>query len=225
MFPVFKNHPVWYISIDLLFHMILFIAVLAAVVFILKKHLRKHKEIDLLVFQKLALLQSPGFDKFMLTITSLGNHQVLIPANLFLIAGFFISKDQHNYILAVLLVSMSSILLMFILKQVFRRKRPVTPLLFEAKGLSFPSGHAMMAVAFYGLLLHMFFHSGMSQHFYIPLSILIILLILGIGFTRVYLQVHYASDVLAGFAIGGAWLYVCLRVLKKLPELLEQLQT
>ncbi|HMK03118.1 MAG TPA: phosphatase PAP2 family protein [Ferruginibacter sp.] len=223
MFPPFKNHPVWYISIDLLFHMILFISVLAAVVFTLKKHLREHKEIDLLVFKRLLLLQTPVFDKFMLMITSLGNHQVLIPSNLFLILGFVISKDQHNYILAVLLVSLSSLLLMFILKRVFRRKRPLTPLLFQARGLSFPSGHAMMSVAFYGLLLHMLFNAGINPNLYIPLSIVIILLILAIGFSRVYLQVHYVSDVLAGFVVGGSWLYVCLHVLKKLPELLAEL--
>jgi len=223
MFSWFKSHPVWYISIDLLFHMILFICMAAAVVFMLRKHLGKHKEIDLLVFKKLALLQGPLFNKLMLTITSLGNHQVLIPANLFLIAGFIISSDQHNYILAVMLVSLSSLLLMFILKRVFRRQRPLTPLLFQAKGLSFPSGHAMMSVAFYGLLMHMFFHAGIDHSLYISLSIAIILLILAIGFTRVYLQVHYASDVLAGFIVGGGWLYVCLHVLKKLPELLAEL--
>jgi len=223
MFPPFKDHPVWYIGIDLLFHMILFICVVAAVVFILKKPLKKHKTIDLLVFKKLQPLRTSWFDKLMLTITSLGNHQVLIPANLFLIAGFIISKDQNNYIIAVLLVSLSSLLLMFILKRVFRRQRPLTQLLFQAKGLSFPSGHAMMSIAFYGLLLHMLFHTGINPTLYIPLSIAIILLIIAIGFSRVYLQVHYASDVLAGFVIGGSWLYVCLQVLTKLPELLAEI--
>jgi len=223
MFPTLKNHPAWYISIDLLFHMLLFIAVVAAVVFILKGPLRKHKEADLLIFKKLLSLQTPLFDKFMLTITSLGNHQVLIPANLFLIAGFIIAKDQNNYTLSVMLVSLSSLLLMFILKRVFRRQRPLTPLLFQAKGLSFPSGHAMMSIAFYGLLLHMLFHTGINPNLYIPLSIAIILLIIAIGFSRVYLQVHYASDVLAGFVIGGSWLYVCLHVLTKLPELLAEI--
>jgi undecaprenyl-diphosphatase len=107
---------------------------------------------------------------------------------------------------------------MLLLKQLFGRARPDTPLLFAAKGKSFPSGHAMMSVCFYGFLLHILLLSNAGTGLQIAFGIVCIALILLIGFSRVYLQVHYATDVLAGFIIGSAWLYVALQVFNKLEE-------
>ncbi len=221
MFPKFKDHPVWYTIGDLLLHMLLFITIVAVVVFMLRGPLGKYKKTDLLVFEKIASFRTRVLDGLMLAITSLGNHQVLIPANLFLIFLFIIIKDQHHYTFGVLLLSFSSLLLMFLLKRLFRRKRPEKPLVFAARGLSFPSGHAMMSVCFYGLLLNILAHSGINMPLFVVIAMIIVLLILGIGFSRVYLQVHYASDVLAGFVVGLSWLYVCLHVLDKFPNLAE----
>jgi undecaprenyl-diphosphatase len=219
MFPILDiKNSAWYIAGDLLLHFIFFIAIASAIVFILRGPMRKYKPADMLVFTKLRSLQTATNNRIILGITFLGSHQFLIPANLLLIAVFFILKDQHHYTFKVLLVSLSSLLLMFVLKQLFRRKRPIEPLLFEAKGKSFPSGHAMMSLCFYGLLLHMFLHSGVNTAFNIPAIIITILLILAIGFSRVYLQVHYTSDVLAGFIVGACWLYICLHALERLQD-------
>jgi undecaprenyl-diphosphatase len=103
---------------------------------------------------------------------------------------------------------------MLLLKQLFQRKRPLSPLLKAAKGLSFPSGHAIMAVTFYGLLIYILQHGLTIDWLKWVVTILVIVLIVLIGFSRIYLRVHYASDVAAGFIIGLLWLLISLAVLK-----------
>jgi len=80
--------------------------------------------------------------------------------------------------------------------------------------LSFPSGHAIMVVTFYGLLIYILQHSISIDWLKLMLTFLVVVLILLIGFSRVYLRVHYASDVAAGFVIGLLWLLLSLAVLK-----------
>jgi membrane-associated phospholipid phosphatase len=103
---------------------------------------------------------------------------------------------------------------MLLLKQLFQRKRPLSPLLKAAKGLSFPSGHAIMAVTFYGLLIYILQHGITIDWLKWFATIFVFILIIAIGFSRIYLRVHYASDVAAGFIIGLLWLLISLAVLK-----------
>ena len=158
----------------------------------------------------------------MLAITFLGTHLFLIPANLLLIFFFLFVTKQNWFSIRVLTIALSSLALMFLLKFLFHRKRPLHPLLSAAKGLSFPSGHAIMAVTFYGLLLFILRSSIDDAWVKWLLSIGIFLLILLIGYSRVYLRVHYASDVLAGFIIGFLWLYISLMVLNNLEQFVKK---
>jgi membrane-associated phospholipid phosphatase len=107
---------------------------------------------------------------------------------------------------------------MLLLKQLFQRKRPLSPLLKAAKGLSFPSGHAIMAVTFYGLLIYIISYMITPDILRWVLTFLVVILIILIGFSRIYLRVHYASDVLGGFIIGLLWLMISLAVLKWLES-------
>jgi membrane-associated phospholipid phosphatase len=107
---------------------------------------------------------------------------------------------------------------MFILKLIFHRDRPVSPLLRAAKGFSFPSGHALMGVTFYGLLIVMVWQIVQQPWLKWTLSVFLVLLILAIGLSRIYLRVHYASDVLAGFSVGLVWLLLSLRILSSIEK-------
>ena len=154
----------------------------------------------------------------MLFITFLGKHQFLIPANLILIFFFLLVKKQNWFSIRVITIAISSLVLMLLLKQLFRRKRPLSPLLKAAKGLSFPSGHAMSAVTFYGLLIYLvykYIQGAIPKYVLIGFLALFILLI---GISRIYLRVHYTSDVLAGFAMGIIWLVVSLWVMGKVEK-------
>ena len=154
----------------------------------------------------------------MQVFTFLGTHTFLIPANLALVAWFLFIKKHRWYSIKVPVVALSSLLLMFSLKFIFHRDRPLSPLLEVAKGYSFPSGHALMSITFYGLLIFLVWQIEKSALLKWLLTILLVLLIISIGISRVYLRVHYASDVLAGFCVGLMWLFLSLWILKKIEN-------
>lgn len=154
----------------------------------------------------------------MQVFTFLGTHTFLIPTNLLLTAWFlFIQKRRWNSI-KIPVVALSSLLLMFILKLIFQRERPLSPLLQQAKGFSFPSGHALIAVTFYGLLILIVWQSVKQIWLKWLLLIMLVALIFSIGLSRVYLRVHYASDVLAGFCLGIMWLLLSLWILDRIEK-------
>lgn len=151
-------------------------------------------------------LVSDGTTKLMEIITFFGSHYFLIPANL-LLAIFFLFTKKSRYSIKVSAIALSSVLIMLGLKLLFNRHRPLIPLLEPAKGLSFPSGHAFMSVCFYGLLMIIIWKEE-KPHPVLKwtLLLLVVALLLSIGFSRIYLRVHYFTDVLAGFCIGSFWL-------------------
>lgn len=105
-------------------------------------------------------------------------------------------------------------LLNITLKALFERTRPVhDSALVHADGWSFPSGHSSGSVVVYGMLAYVLIHSlppAMARRASLPLVLLATTLAFSVGCSRVFLQVHFATDVLAGFASGTAWLAVCV---------------
>lgn len=151
-------------------------------------------------------LVSDKTTRLMEIITFFGSHYFLIPANL-LVALFFLLTKKSRYSIKVSAIALSSVLIMLGLKLLFNRHRPLIPLLEPAKGLSFPSGHAFMSVCFYGLLMIIIWKEE-KPHPVLKwtLLLLVVALLLSIGFSRIYLRVHYFTDVVAGFCIGSFWL-------------------
>jgi undecaprenyl-diphosphatase len=192
--------------------LIVFTAVVAVLVFTVRKPMRRYKPLDLAVFDRMQAWPSPRRNKLMLAITFLGKHQFLVPANLLLIFYFLWVARQTWLSVRVLAISLSSLVLMLLLKALFRRKRPLSPLLTAARGLSFPSGHAIMSVTFFGLIIYWVIHAGVPAWLTVLAVALLAALIILIGFSRIYLRVHYASDVIAGFIIGVIWLLIALSV-------------
>jgi len=117
---------------------------------------------------------------------------------------------QHTLALAWLLAVAGNGALTHVLKDVFERVRPVHEHgLLVGEGWSFPSGHSSGAVVAYGMLAYVVIRS-VSAPWRLPVLLLAATLAFTTGFSRVFLQVHYASDVLAGFASGLLWLTVCV---------------
>ena len=98
-----------------------------------------------------------------------------------------------------------------VLKLLVQRPRPEGFRLAEATGFSFPSGHSMVAMAFFGLLIWMVWRTGRSRAVRVGCTAVFAALIALIGLSRIYLGVHYASDVLAGFCAALAWLVLFTR--------------
>jgi undecaprenyl-diphosphatase len=206
------------ITVQTVLSLLLFSAAIGILVFMVRKPLRKYKRFDLAVFDLLQHSVSARKSRLMLFITFLGKHQFLIPANLLLIFYFIFIRHQNWFSIRVLTIALSSLVLMILLKMLFQRKRPLSPLLTAARGLSFPSGHAIMAVSFYGLLLYIILHAANAGWIKVTATILLVILIFLIGYSRVYLRVHYASDVIAGFIVGILWLAISLFVLDRVEE-------
>ncbi len=196
--------------------MVIFTGAVAGLVFLLRPRMRRHKQTDLAIFDLVKQHTNDRNTMLMWRITKMADHRFLVPANLFLIAYFLFIRRRSWFSIRVAAVALSSLGLMFAFKRIFRRKRPLEPLIQQAKGLSFPSGHALMSATFYGLLIYITWHTVNNR----PLKAFLILsmagLISGIGVSRVYLRVHYASDVATGYVIGFCWLIISLDLLKRI---------
>ena len=105
-----------------------------------------------------------------------------------------------------------------LLKQILQRPRPTEYRIIEESGYSFPSGHSMVSMAFYGYLIYLIYKNIENKYLkWTLISILNILIIL-IGISRIYLGVHYTSDVLAGFLISISYLIAFVHVVNKMLE-------
>jgi membrane-associated phospholipid phosphatase len=152
--------------------------------------------------------------RMMRLISFLAKHSFLIPVIILMIAYFLIKKNKWMAI-RTSFVLLSSLLLMSLLKRLIQRQRPPDPLVDGITNFSFPSGHAFMGVAFYGLLIW-YTSVCISNKWLRRIVILFLLFIIAaIGFSRIYLRVHYATDVIAGVCIGFVWLDFCLWFIDK----------
>ena len=105
-----------------------------------------------------------------------------------------------------------------LLKRILRRPRPTEFRIVEETGYSFPSGHSITSMVFYGYLVYLTYKYINNKKIKIPLIIFLILLIPTIGLSRIYLGVHYASDVLCGFLLGIIYLILFISISKKYLE-------
>jgi membrane-associated phospholipid phosphatase len=202
-----------FIIITLLLLTAIFIFALAVdIVFI-----KKTTAFDENIFSYVGQHVTPGRTRFMLFITFLGNHKFLIPANLLLLM-YYIFKKNRWLSIRVVALALSSLFIKLLLKLLFHRDRPAIPLLHKVDGFSFPSGHALIGVAFYGLLIYIAWNEVKNKLWRIIIVSSLIFLILLISFSRIYLRVHYTSDVMAGLAMGFIWLTVSLWVIGKFEK-------
>jgi len=205
------------LSAEMVIILTIFLLALLALAYLIRNVIVLHRTgFDQKVFAYLQNHINPENNSIMLAFTFLGTHKFLIPANLALIAYFLFIQKHKWYAIKIPAIALSSLALMFGLKHLFHRPRPDVPLLFKAEGLSFPSGHALFSITFYGLLIYVIYKSGWPAAWkWITISLLL-LLIPVIGFSRVYLRVHYASDVIAGFCVGILWLVLTIWLLNQM---------
>ena len=160
-------------------------------------------------------LRNPKLTTFMKLVTKLSNTEFIISLAvvLILIFSYFIKNKKLGISLSINLVGVAT--LNQFLKMIFQRERPVGYRLIEMTGYSFPSGHAMVSMAFYGLLIyiiHRLVKNKVLKNLLIVLNVFIIILV---GISRIYLGVHYFSDVIAGYCISVIYLLIVTKFLNK----------
>ena len=102
-----------------------------------------------------------------------------------------------------------------ILKHIIQRKRPNINRLIPEEGYSFPSGHSMMSMAFYGMLIFLIFKYVKNTTLKWTLIVILTILLSTIGITRIYLGVHYPSDVIGGFVVSLTYLFILTEIYNK----------
>lgn len=129
--------------------------------------------------------------------------------------GLLIFYKNKRDLLDLYLIIIISTLLNRIIKSIFARPRPNLVHLVTEDSYSFPSGHAMASMTFYGYIIYLVWKSNMSKRKKIILTSFLSILILVIGYSRIYLNVHYISDVIAGFMFSIILLYTFINVKNK----------
>ncbi|MCI8548467.1 MAG: phosphatase PAP2 family protein [Bacilli bacterium] len=148
---------------------------------------------------------------FMRAVTILGSSIVII-----LICIFVMIRIKKKKIVTCICVNpIIIVVLNYILKNIVARKRPEEFFLIIEKGFSFPSGHSMVSTAFYGFFIYLLYKYYKDKKKYILIGINIILIPL-IMFSRVYLGVHYLSDIIAGCLISIIYLIIYIRIINRL---------
>jgi undecaprenyl-diphosphatase len=159
---------------------------------------------DLLSFVS-STLESARLTVFIKDVTFFGAALFLKIVYGFIILLFVLLK-KYRRALQIFVTGAGSFLLSDLLKLAFHRARPLNSLIGPVEQFSFPSGHAIAAVVFYGLMAYLLSGTKFPRPAKIIGSFVLVAFSILIGFSRVYLHVHYPSDVLAGFCVGAAWL-------------------
>lgn len=169
-------------------------------------------EFDLALLKSLReennLSQPKGPDwlkEFFVEITSLGSGYILLLLSL-AVAGFLLLKKKFFMLLMVIGSTIGGYLVYKILKALFARERPEEIFhLVDVDPLSFPSGHSMMAAIVYLTLAALLMQTQKNNFSKFYIMIIALFLTFLIGISRLYLGVHYATDVLAGWMVGLSW--------------------
>ncbi len=174
-----------------------------------------HHEADLVdraVIWLVRQFATPTADKAMIAVTALGSGAVYAAFAPLALGGLlWRGLRRESASLAVCLGGAA--LLNFLLKNLFERARPDMFKVISVTGYSFPSGHAMVSLCFYGMLAYILCRRFPRLGPQILVYCLTAALVTAIGFSRIYLGVHYPSDVLGGYIAGGTWLLFCVSLL------------
>ena len=167
-------------------------------------------EFDSVVYNFLVNNRNEVLNNFFKIITQFGSAIVLIIITILCV--IFIRDKKYKILVPANLVTIA--IINIVLKNFFLRPRPNELRLIEETGYSFPSGHAMASTAFYGLLIYIAHDKIENKILRNTICIMLGLLILLISVSRIYVGVHYTSDVIAGTCFSIAYLILITRLIK-----------
>ena len=169
---------------------------------------------DAAVYNLLTMHMNESLTSIAKAITLLGQDKFIIfVLILVLIISFILKKIKTGAIVVLFLIISHT--LNYIIKIIFQRPRPEILRLIEESGFSFPSGHTMAATALYGILIYLILKSELNKNLKIISASILSLMVFSVGLSRIYLGVHYASDVLGAFLISIILLLILISINEK----------
>lgn len=204
---ILKNNYKWII---LLICVIIFYAILEDI-FEYEK-----LKLDIIIYNIIVLkLRTESLTKIMGILTNFGGAYMLI--GLAIMITIFSKNKKTAFIIDLNLIIIT--IFNLILKNIIQRPRPEGYRLIAESGYSFPSGHSMISMAFYGLIIYMIWKTMKNKKLRNIICVLITILVILIGISRIYLGVHYASDVIGGFVVSIAYLIVYVSITKTILKI------
>lgn len=156
--------------------------------------------------------RNPALTKYFVFITNVGDlYGYLIVVGISGVLSYFVFKKWRGVVQTVLVLLLASLSNMM-LKRFIDRARPGIEHLVSVETLSYPSGHAMSAMAFYGFVIYLFFRFKINKFLKTVIIIFLAFIILSIGISRIYLGVHYPSDIAGGYIAGFIWVVFCILI-------------
>lgn len=170
------------------------------------------------IYKYVAMSISPGMTAFLKIFTNLGSAPVVIV--LCILAFIFFKRKIYGALMALNLAVVAG--LNVLIKDIVQRPRPTGYRIVDETGYSFPSGHSMVSMAFYGFLIYLVYRYIKHKTLRTGLIVLLSLIIALIGISRIYLGVHYASDVAEGFCVSIVYLIIATKILSRNKILTDQ---
>lgn len=156
--------------------------------------------------------RNPFLTKYFIFMTNVGDlYGYLVVLAISGIVSYFVFKKWRGVVQTVLVLILAS-LSNVMLKRFIDRARPDIEHLVSVETLSYPSGHAMSAMAFYGFVIYLFFRFKINKFFKIAIMLFLVFIILSIGISRIYLGVHFPSDIAGGYIAGLIWVVFCILI-------------
>jgi undecaprenyl-diphosphatase len=169
-------------------------------------------------FEKLMLsIRTPLGLQIFNTTTLFGELVTIVGIAGVIAVALWSSREYRPYVVGLAVTLLGAMTSVYMLKDLIMRARPtgMIPAILETSS-SFPSGHATFAMALYGFIIFLFYKLYPTAHR--AILVVAVVLIIAVGFSRLYLGVHYPSDVVAGFMLGGVWVALGLFLTKKLQK-------
>lgn len=176
---------------------------------------KKIDNLDQRFYQKVSRLINPENTKIMKIITNLGSATGIIIS---IVISYFFLKNNFNRTF-ITLGMMGEVAVNNLLKVLVKRLRPTINPLVQETNYSFPSGHTMAITALYLFFIFFLWKSPLTKSIKIILTIVSLVIIIAVSFSRIYLGVHYLSDVLGGLFCSTAIVLILLHFYKPLKML------
>ena len=167
-------------------------------------------DFDMWIHSFVLNIRSDSLTSILLFITDMASAKFLIILSVLLL--IFYKKKKYSLYICINLGC--AFLTNEIFKNIFIRERPLNINLIEETGFSYPSGHSMVCLSYYGFIAYLLYINSKSKILKSIIILSLVIITLVVGFSRIYLGVHYFTDVIAGFLLSIIYLIIYIKIMK-----------